>query len=380
VTATVGSCLGRLDAAYDPRLAEEWDSVGLVCGDPEAAVTRVHVAVDPTLAVAREAVAAGAQLLVTHHPLLLRAVHSVAATSPAGRVVHELIRGGTALVAVHTNADVASPGVSDALAATLGIGEVEPLLTRPAGLETLVTYVPAAGAPELLDALARAGAGRIGRYDRCAFSSPGTGTFRPLTGARPAIGAVGAVEQVEEVRLELALAPGSRDAVVAALRAAHPYEEPAFSVTATLTPARHGLGRVGVLAADTTLGELAARTAALLPATAAGVRASAPPEHRVRRVAVCGGAGLETAEAAVRAGADVLVTADARHHTGLDAPLAILDVAHWASEWPWCAQAAEVLAEEVGADAVTVSTLVTDPWRLHVAAADRAGGGGPCRK
>src|SRR3954451_22266168 len=127
---TLRDCLDVLERAYDPRWAESWDAVGLVSGDPAMAVERVHFAVDPTEAVAREAVAAGAQLLVTHHPLFLRGTSSVAETSAGGRVVATLIRGGCALVAAHTNADVARPGVNDALAALFVLQDTVPLPPR----------------------------------------------------------------------------------------------------------------------------------------------------------------------------------------------------------------------------------------------------------
>src|ERR1700710_2025124 len=141
---TLRDCVDVLERAYDPRWAESWDAVGLVSGDPTMPVRRVHFAVDPTEEVAREAVAAGAQLLVTHHPLFLRGTSSVAETSSGGRVVATLIRGGCALFAAHTNADVARPGGSDALAALFGSEAGEPLdpATPSAAMDKLVVFVP----------------------------------------------------------------------------------------------------------------------------------------------------------------------------------------------------------------------------------------------
>jgi len=125
VTVTVADVVAELERRYDPRWAEPWDAVGLVCGEPAAAVDRVHFAVDPVLAVADEAIAAGAQLLVTHHPLFLGGTTSVAATTAKGRVVQRLVSAGVALYVAHTNADVADPGVSDALAEALGLREID---------------------------------------------------------------------------------------------------------------------------------------------------------------------------------------------------------------------------------------------------------------
>ncbi|MDQ1725989.1 MAG: hypothetical protein QOK14_34, partial [Frankiaceae bacterium] len=231
---------------------------------------------------------------------------------------------------------------------------------------------------ELAKAAAAAGAGAIGNYDRCAWWSDGTGTFRPLDGAVPAIGAVGTVEEVAESRLELVVPRVHRSEVLAALRTAHPYEEPAFDLLpmADVEPDRlaRGLGRIGDLPHEMTLAAFLDVAADQLPRTAWGVRATGTAERRVRRVAVCGGSGGELAKAAAAAGADVFLTSDGRHHYTADAvaahDLAIVDAAHWATEWPWLADAAARLRETLGdrgtTVATSVSTRVTDPWRLHV--------------
>jgi len=368
VTARLAEVVAALDALYPPHLAESWDAVGLVCGDPDAVVRRVLLAVDPVAAVAREALDMQADLLLTHHPLYLRGTTSVAATTPKGRLVHELVLGGCALLVAHTNADVARPGVSDALADRFGLTGTAPLEPLPAApLDKLVVFVPVADAERLLDALAAAGAGELGDYDRCAWTTTGLGTFRPLPGARPAVGAVGEVARVEETRLEVVLPRGRRAAVVAALRAAHPYEEPAYDLLKLVGgDGPLGLGRVGQLPAPLPLGELTALAAAVLPATAWGVRASGDPARVVERLAVCGGAGDSALDAAARAGADAYLTADLRHHPASEAPegLALLDAAHWATEWPWLADAGRRL-ERATRVQTRVSALVTDPWTHH---------------
>jgi putative NIF3 family GTP cyclohydrolase 1 type 2 len=173
------------------------------------------------------------------------------------------------------------------------------------------------------------------------------------------------VEQVDEVRLELAVPLGSRHRVIAALRASHPYEEPAFSLLPNTAPGREGLGRVGLLGQSMTLAAFVDLVAAALPVTAVGVRASGPPNYPVRTVAVAAGACADLGPVAAGAGADVLVTADVRHHVGLDAPVPLVDVTHWASEWPWLQQAADVLTGELPGLVVEVSRLRTDPWQLH---------------
>jgi dinuclear metal center YbgI/SA1388 family protein len=364
---TLRDVVSVLDGLYPPHLAEPWDAVGLVCGDPDDQVRRVLLAVDPVEEVVAEAVDGGYDLLLTHHPLYLKGTSSVAATGPKGRSVHRLVRSGCALFVAHTNADAASPGVSDALAALFGLTDLQPLSPSAAEpLDKLVTYVPVEHTARLLDVLSYAGAGSIGDDDRAAWSTPGTGTFRPLPGAQPAVGEVGRVEEVAEDRLELVLPRSHRDAVVRAMRAAHPYEEPAYDLLelAVLT-GPEGLGRVGQLPVPLPLGELVTRAAQVLPATAWGVRAAGDPGRLVEVLAVSGGAGDSLIGAAAGSGAEAFLTSDLRHHPASERPesLALLDAAHWATEWPWLPDAAARLTAATNVS-TTVSTLVTDPFSL----------------
>ncbi|GGK73134.1 GTP cyclohydrolase 1 type 2 [Sphaerisporangium melleum] len=268
----LSAIIAELESTYDPSWAEPWDAVGLVCGDPAQPVRKILFAVDPVAAVAEEAVEWGADLIVTHHPLFLRGTTSVAATTAKGALVHRLIKNDVALFTAHTNADVADPGVSDALARAVG-------LTAP---------------------------------------------LRPLQPAK---------------------------------------DDP-----------RRGLGRVGELPAPTTLGEFAARAARGLPRTSWGLRVAGDPSRPVRTVAVSGGAGDSLLGTAAAAGADVFLTADLRHHpagefmeTGaFGGGPALIDAAHWATEWPWLAQAAGILASGLADKGINVETrvseTVTDAW------------------
>jgi dinuclear metal center YbgI/SA1388 family protein len=371
--ATLAGVVSALETLYPPSLAAEWDAVGLVCGHPDQAVRRVLFAVDPVEIVVDEAIERGVDLLVTHHPLFLNGTSSVAATTPRGRVVHRLIRAGIGLHVAHTNADHANPGVSDALAAALGLVDVRPLVALPASpLDAIVVFVPTADAVKLIDALSAAGAGRVGDYERAAWTTTGEGTFVPLSGATPAVGQVGAVAKVPETRVEMVLPRSRRSDVVAALRAAHPYEEPAFEVVelAGTDDASTGTGRVGELPVSVSLGAFASAVGAALPSTAGGGRVAGDVWREVRRVAVCGGAGGSYLAQASASGADVYVTADLRHHIAADhladGGCALIDMPHWATEWPWLPAAADQLRAELSGRGTTVtteiSTLVTDPW------------------
>lgn len=369
---TVGDIRAALDQAYPPQLAESWDNVGLICGDPAAEVTKVAFALDCTQEVAERAVALGAQLLVVHHPLLLRGVSSVAADTPKGKVIHTLLTGGVALFAAHTNADSARPGVNDRLAELVGITPGRPIVPKPAaGRDKWGVMVPHSHVEQVKAAVFAAGAGAIGNYQQCSFEWEGRGQFEAQDGANPTLGQVGQLHREPEVRVEFVAEAGRRQAIGAALVAAHPYEEPAYDVFSMDLPheleTATGLGRVGELPEPMTLAEFTQQVANALPETAWGVRAAGDPARMVRKVAVSSGSGDSFLADAAKLGVDVYVTSDLRHHP-VDEHLraggpAVIDTAHWASEFPWCAQAAEIVAEacDVACDIIDIRT---DPWTV----------------
>ncbi len=371
VSARLSDVIEVLERAYPPALAADWDSVGLVCGDPSDTVESVTIAVDATSAVIAEMPDRG--LLLAHHPLLLRGVDTVAANSAKGAILHRLIRGGSALFTAHTNADSACPGVSDALAETLGliVEDVLSPISDGIRLDKWVVYVPASNGAAVREAMFDAGAGEIGDYSQCSWTVAGTGQFLPHEGASPAIGTVGEVEHVAEDRIEVIAPARLRRAVLRAMRGAHPYEEPAFDVLALAPlPSDVGIGRICALPSPESLSAFVSRVKHRLPATSWGVRAAGDPDALVSRVAVCGGAGDSLLDTVAAAGVDVYLTADLRHHRADEhlraSTVALVDVAHWASEYPWCHQVAALLRTNFDdALEVRISPVRTDPWNIE---------------
>jgi dinuclear metal center YbgI/SA1388 family protein len=374
---TVAEIVATVESLYPKRWAADGDAIGLIVGDPGAPVTKVLFAVDPVHEVVDEAIDLGADLLVVHHPLFYRAVHSVAADTPKGKVVHDLVTHGISLYVAHTNADSPRHGVSESIAEALGLHDVTPLVAAPADpLDKIVTFVPQRDTVAVIDALSAAGAGAIGDYDRCAFVSVGDGTFRPGDAANPTIGTPGEVETVAESRVEMVLPRSRRAAVVAALRAAHPYEEPAFDLLELASmEGDRGHGRVGELPEAVALSTFVDTVMATLPETAVGARVAGDLSRDVRRVALAGGAGDFLLDAARASEADVYVTSDLRHHPAsefreYDGP-ALVDVPHWAAEWMWLPVLERELCDRLAAAGTTVETAVsricTDPWNHRVA-------------
>ncbi|GAB3081678.1 Putative GTP cyclohydrolase 1 type 2 [Corynebacterium aquatimens] len=369
----MGDVIATLEAAYPPELAESWDAVGLICGDPAAEAKRVAFALDCTQQVAEDAVALGADLLVVHHPLLLRGVTSVAANTPKGKVIHTLVTGGCALFAAHTNADSARPGVSDKLAELVGIVPGRPIkIVDKHARDLWGVHIPPNDVERVMSSLFAVGAGQIGNYTECAFSWEGRGGFTPQQGADPTDGKVGEHYSAAETRVQFVAPSRLRSRLVTALREAHPYEEPAFDITAMESDVNPetatGLGRVGELPEAMTLREFTQQVADALPATAWGVRAAGDPDRMVKKVAVSSGSGDSFLGDAAKLGVDVYVTSDLRHHP-VDEHLraggpAVIDTAHWASEFPWTTQAEGIVSNSHESVDTHIITRRTDPWTI----------------
>ena len=342
---SVAAILEELSVSIPWDQAAEWDVTGLTLGDPRQPVRTAGVCHEVTAEVVGALEEEPVDLLFTYHPLLFRPTrHLRAGPGPEG-LAFRLIRVGVALAVAHTAFDVCPGGAADSLAGALGLEEVRgfgPLEVSPQ--IKVVTFVPARFTETVAEALASAGAGQIGRYRGCSYRSEGVGAFLPGEGAAPVVGEAGEENRVPEVRLEM-IAPRARiQAVVAALSAAHPYEEPAFDlypVTANLPM----VGRVGMLAETVSAGRFADRVSEALDVGA--VRWEAMDTDRVAAVAVAPGSGGSFLPAAAGAGADLIVTGDVSHHQMAQARhlgLGVIDPGHAATEAPGVARLAELVA------------------------------------
>jgi dinuclear metal center YbgI/SA1388 family protein len=314
----VADLVDAMEALAPPRYAAAWDNVGLLVGDRGAGLTRVLLTIDCTREVLDEARRERADAIVAYHPPIFAAVKRFV----AGSVAFEAARAGIAVYSPHTALDAADGGTNDVLADALGMTARAPLqIAAAADAELkLVTFVPESHVEAVSRAVFAAGAGHIGRYSACSFRAAGTGTFFGEEGASPVVGQAGRLEEAAELRLETVVPVGVVDAVVKALRAAHPYEEPAFDlVRLAAPPERRGMGRVGAVE-RTTVGGLVERVKRALATDHVLVagRLDAP----VERAAVCAGSGGELLDDAVRAGARLFLTGEMRHHDALRATAA----------------------------------------------------------
>jgi hypothetical protein len=248
------------------------------------------------------------------------------------------------------------------LAKRLGLIDVMPLRCREGIRQCkIVVFVPEADLARVSDAMFQAGAGRIGEYSQCSFRLAGTGTFFGSEAANPTIGRRGRREEVSEWRLEVVCPENRLQPIIAAMRQAHSYEEPAYDVY-PLQPSTFGEGRLGRLPAAVALEQLAQKAKNVLKTKQ--VQLVGDPNRAVERVALACGAGGEFLMDAVRAKADVFVTGEVRFHDYLTAQahaLALLLPGHYATERFGVEELAERLQDQFRDLQVWPSKSETDP-------------------
>ena len=326
----------ELERWAPPSLQESYDNSGLLVGDLDADVTGVLVSLDCTEEVVAEAVALGANVIVSHHPIVFKGLKRFTGTTYVERTVMAAIRQGVQLYAIHTNLDNVADGVNQRLAELVGCTRESLRILRPKNdlLKQVVVYVPADHSDAVQQAMFDAGAGRVGNYDECGWSVEGQGTFRPLGGAEPFAGQVGVRERAHERRVEVVTTPELLSAVLQAMKAAHPYEEVAHGVwTLENVLTNVGSGMEGNL--PTSMSEEAFLDSVKSALGCAALKHTKLLNREVRKVAVCGGSGSFLLSDAIRSGADVFVTSDFKYHEFFDADgrIIIADVGHYESEW-----------------------------------------------
>ena len=312
---------------------ESYDNCGLQVGDTSAEITGVLISIDLTESVVDEAVENGCNLIVTHHPFLFKGVKRIDADSPAGKIIYKLVRNGIAVYSAHTSLDKLKTGVSALLAKRLGLIDTRILVPEQNSLKQLVVYCPKSHSQTLKDALYAAGAGNIGDYRHCSYSVDGTGTFEPLQGANPFVGEVGHDTATSEERIEMIYPRVFESKIVSALRANHPYEEPAFALIPLGNEnADTGLGIIGTLPQETDVMDFLQKVKQTVGIPV--VRHSGLCRKTVRTVALCGGAGAEFIGTAMAQHADIYLTADIKYHDFQAAAghIVLADIGHYESE------------------------------------------------
>lgn len=325
--------------AYLEKLAplsyqESYDNAGLIVGNPNEIITGVLISLDSTEDVVEEAIQRGCNVIVAHHPIVFKGIKKFTGKNYVERTIIKAIKNDIAIYATHTNLDNVVNGVSFKIAQLLGLQQVRILAPKADLLMKLVVFVPVDNTGQLLDALYAAGAGEIGNYSQCSFRVEGKGTFKPNGQANPTIGQTsGPMEEVEENRVEVIFPAYLKNQILAAMRKGHVYEEVAYYLTSLSNENQEvGSGAVGFLPQEMAETDFLAYLKQNMKVSV--IRHTSLLNKPIRKVAVCGGAGSFMLSDAIRAGADIFITADYKYHEFFDAEnrIIIADIGHYESE------------------------------------------------
>ena len=354
------------------ELAQDWDNVGLLLGDPQKDAKNILLTIDITKDVLSEAIKQKADLIIAYHPVIWDGLKKITADGPTG-IVYDLIRSGIAVYSIHTALDSAIGGVNDGLAEIIGIQDGKPIgnfVDYPAGDKyKLVVFIPIDSVEKVSKAVFAAGAGWIGNYSHCGFGTEGTGSFLPLQGAKPAIGKKGQLEKVPEIRFETIVPADKLDAVIAAMKKAHPYETPAFDVFKLYNgQQKFGLGRIGKLDKPLRMKQIIQRIKKYTGAKAIGIIGDPPRAGLVKTAAVCAGSCGKIINLVITAKADLYLTGELKHHYALaaqEAGLTCICLSHSVSERFILKKFAKQLQEQAKQVTIKISKKDTDPlvWK-----------------
>jgi dinuclear metal center YbgI/SA1388 family protein len=343
---------------------ESYDNAGLLVGDASSEVKGVLISLDCTEDIVEEAINKGCNLIISHHPIIFSGLKRITGASYVERTVIKAIQNNIALYASHTNLDHAPLGVSYHLAAKLGIkGQV--LKPMRDALKALHYYVPATHEHSVREALHSAGAGNIGEYSSCSFTSEGLGRFQPSTEANPHTGTANVLSEVNEVKIEMIFPAHLTSAILTALKSTHPYEEVAYSIYSLDNSWENvGSGFVGNLEKSLSPEEFLVFVKKRLGLQA--LKHTALPKGPISRVAVCGGAGSFLIKEAIKQSCDAYITSDIKYHEFFDAEnqCLLLDVGHYESEVMIIEAIHDYLSKKFSNFAVLKSETNTNPVRF----------------
>ncbi len=357
-----------LEVWAPPALQESYDNSGLLVGDPDAKVTKVLVSLDCTEAVIDEAEQIGAEMIVSHHPIIFSGLKRLTGKNYVERTVLRAIKSGIALYAIHTNLDNILSGVNQELATALGCTPESLKILRPKSdlLHHVTVYCPHAESQNVREAMFQAGAGSMGDYNNVSFNVQGQGTFTPGKGAEPFVGSLGEAHVESETKIEVLVESWRSQSVVASAISVHPYEEVAYSITPLVNKNNNiGAGIIGVLPEPIAWEEFldGAKTAL----DASHIKHTKAPKELVSRIAVCGGSGSFLLGDAIAKNADVFLTSDFKYHEYFDADgkILIADVGHYESEWRTSTLIANVIKHKFTKFAVRLTSVNTNPVQIR---------------
>ncbi|HEX8516166.1 MAG TPA: Nif3-like dinuclear metal center hexameric protein [Bacteroidia bacterium] len=340
---------------------ENYDNSGLICGEQDMKVTGALICLDSTEAVIDEAIAAGCNLVIAHHPIVFTGLKKFNGKNYIERVIIKAIRNNIAIYACHTNLDNVHNGVNARIAEKLGMKNCRILAPHRDKLKRLITFCPEDKAEIIRKALFEAGAGEIGNYDECSFNSFGTGTFKAGKDADPYVGKKGERHHEKEIKIETILPSHLEFKILAALKKAHPYEEVAYD----LLPLHnlHPLVGSGMVGEVDETDELEFLKFIKSQMKAGSIKYTPLLGRKIKKVAVCGGSGSFLLGDAIRSGADIFITSDLKYHQFFDSEgqTVIADIGHYESEQFTTELFYDILKKKFSTFALHLSKINTNP-------------------
>ena len=341
---------------------ESYDNAGLLCGNKNMDITSALICIDSTEEVIDEAIELGCNLVIAHHPIVFKGLKKFNGANYVERVIIKAIQHNVAIYAAHTNLDNVHNGVNAKIAQKLGLVNCRVLSPQKNILKKLITFCPSDKAENVRKALFEAGAGGIGKYDECSFNSEGFGTFRAGKGTNPFVGEIGKQHKELEQRIETVFPTYLESKVLKALFSSHPYEEVAYDIYILNNEVNTlGAGMIGELEND--LKEEAFLAFVKEKMHAFGIRYTALRNKPIKKVAICGGSGSFLLEVAIKAGADIFISADFKYHQFFDAEnrIVIADIGHYESEQYTMELFSDLLKENFNTFALHLSKINTNP-------------------
>ncbi|UCE99498.1 MAG: Nif3-like dinuclear metal center hexameric protein [Planctomycetota bacterium] len=369
----------KIEKIVPLKLAQDWDNVGLLIGDAQRNVKSILLTIDITSDVVAEAKKLKTDLIISYHPVIWDGLKKITAEGQTS-VVYELIRAGIAVLSIHTALDSAIAGVNDGLAEIIGIVDGKPIGDYVACPERsrgdsptgdnykLVVFTPVESAAKVSNAIFKAGAGAIGNYSHCGFTTEGQGSFLPLAGAKPTIGKKGKLEKVPELRFETIVPAENLPDAIAAMKKAHPYETPAFDCYKLYdSPKKFGLGRIGKLAKPTQLTKIIEKIKKHTGAKAIGIVGD--KRKVVKTAAVCAGSCGKIINYVITAKVDLYLTGELKHHQALaaqEAHLTCICLSHTVSERFILKTFAKHLQNQINDLTIKISKKDKDPFKWKI--------------
>lgn len=351
-----------LESRAHPYLQEHYDNAGLLTGEAGWECTGIICSLDATEEVVKEAISKKCNLIIAHHPIIFNGLKKINGKNYVEKTIITAIKNDIAIYAIHTNLDNVIEGVNGKIAEVLGLENVSILAHKENTLKKLFTFVPVQKAAEIRQAIFSAGGGQIGNYSECSFNVEGSGTFKAGDGSNPFVGEIGRQHREEEIKIEIIFPSFLENKIIASLKASHPYEEVAYDIVSlSNTHSGIGAGLCGEL--SETLTEIEFLTKLKQVFGLSVVRHTALSGKKIKKIALCGGAGSFLISKALESNSDAFITSDLKYHEFFDANgrILIADIGHFESEQFTINLLQEILEQKFPTFAVLKTGVKTNP-------------------